>query len=357
MSEQAYPLMERRREPGPSRPETAFYLNHRYFDPERQLSYPNSRSAAKWNSWRIQLSQALRMALRLDALGDVPTPRPLVLESAEEQGYLRHRIAYETLPGNWVTAYLLVPHRESGVGDGPPLERRPAAICPHGHVPGGKESVVTAGHRYGVAYGHELARRGLVVLAPDNAGMGERDVAPNDRVIVDSSGCYLVWVRLNHMGLDLTGLRVFDLMAGLNLLSARADVNSHQLGAAGLSGGSWLAQILAALDPRIQAVVLSGFFTTFAQTIWHGHCICHHPFGLGSICDLPDISVLIAPRPQFVESGDQDSLYPPEPAFGRVKNAYELLEASDQLGLDRYKGGHEFRGTESIPWLLTKLGG
>ena len=83
------------------------------------------------------------------------------------------------------------------------------------------------------------------------------------------------------MGLDLTGLRVFDLMAALNLLAARPDVDSRRIGCAGLSGGCWLSQVLTALDGRVRAVVLSGFFTTFVQTVWHSHCICHHPFGIG----------------------------------------------------------------------------
>jgi hypothetical protein len=206
----------------------------------------------------------------------------------------------------------------------------------------------------GMAYGREFARRGLVVLAPDNAGMGERDVEP-DQVGPKKNGCWLAWVRLNQMGLDLTGLRVFDLMAGLNLLTSRPDVDTRRIGCAGLSGGCWLSQVLTALDRRIKAVILSGFFMTFVQTTWHGHCICHHPFGIGRFCDMPDLSALIAPRPQFVESGKQDTDYPFEPAFTMVQNAYDLLCVPDRLGLDRYDGGHMFRGEVSIPWMVEQL--
>ncbi|MCH2573891.1 acetylxylan esterase, partial [Candidatus Poribacteria bacterium] len=103
-----------------------------------------------------------------------------------------------------------------------------------------------------------------------------------------NSGCMVGWARLNHMGQDLTGLRIFDLMAGINLLNQLPEVDSARIGCVGLSGGCWLTQVLAAIDPRIQAVILSGFFTTFVQTIWHGHCVCHHPHGIGLVCDLPD---------------------------------------------------------------------
>ena len=40
------------------------------------------------------------------------------------------------------------------------------------------------------------------------------------------------------------------------------------------------------------------------------------------LCDLPDLSTLIAPRPQFVESGISDTPYPHEPAYSMTLKAY-----------------------------------
>jgi dienelactone hydrolase len=356
LTSRASRLVEVSHPPGPRRPATATYLNYRYADYERPFSYPRTRSAEEWRVWRSRLRRALRRTLRLNRLGRVPIPRSVVLEVAKEDGFERRKIAYETLHDNWVTAYLLIPDRAVPIGASDPSDPRPAVICPHGHVPGGKESVVAAGHQFGAAYGRALVERGVVVLAPDNAGMGERDVsAEPGRGPLE--GCYLAWARLNHMGLDLTGLRIFDLMAGLNLLAARDDVDPARLGAAGLSGGCWLSQILAALDSRIAAVVLSGFFTTFGQSVWHGHCVCVHPFGIGALCDMTDISALIAPRPQFVESGDQDLAVPAHPAAAAVRHAYALQGATDRFRFHEYHGGHEFDGTESLPWLVDALTG
>ncbi len=327
-----------------ARPQTAAFLNREYVDFKRELPFPQTRNRAAWQQWRRKLRTRLRKTLSLDQLGPVPTSTPAVLESKQCKGYRRDKIAYETLRGNWVTAYLLVPD-----GDG----KRPAVICAHGHVDRAKDNVVGLTEGYGAAYAHEFARRGLVALAPDNAGMGERDVAvapPGQQ-----GGCFLTWARLNHMGLDLTGFRVFDLMAGVSVLSARADVDAKRIGAAGLSGGCWLSQVLTAMDRRIKAVILSGYFTTFVQTAWLGHCICHHPFGIGKLCDMPDISALIAPRAQFVESGMSDTMYPYEPAYSMVARAYKLLGAAEQLQIHRYKGGHEFCGARSIPWMVEQL--
>ena len=268
-----------------------------------------------------------------------------IQETVPCAGYRRHKVAYETLSGNWVSAYLLIPDV---------CGRRPAVVCPHGHVTGAKQNVVGETEPLGVAYAHELAQRGLVALAPDNAFMGERDT-PGGLRPGGASSCMVGWARLNQMGLDLTGFRIFDLMAGINMLVQLPEVDARRIGCAGLSGGCWLSQVLSALDQRIKAVILSGFFTTFVQTTWYGHCVCHHPFGIGLLCDLPDISALIAPRPQFVESGISDTLFPHEPAYAMTREAYKFLGAAEHLQLHRYKGGHLFNGKRSIPWMVKQL--
>ena len=321
------------------------FLTEMFGNFERRLACPETKNKDDWRKWRRRLRDALKQSQSLDVLGAVPTPNPTVVESVACDGYLRQKIVYETIPGNRVPAYLLIPDSR-----GP----HPAVICPHGHVPGAKENVVGLTEPVGVAYAHEVALRGCITLAPDNAFMGERD-RRDERNGNPVSGCATGWARLNQMGLDLTGLRIFDLRAGLSLLRNHPDVDARRLGCAGLSGGCWLSQVLTALDRRVKAVILSGFFTTFVQTTWHGHCVCHHPFGIGRICDMPDISALIAPRAPFVESGISDKPYPHEPAYKMVKRAYELNGAPDRLQLHRYKGGHMFNGTKSIPWLVDQL--
>ena len=56
-------------------------------------------------------------------------------------------------------------------------------------------------------------------------------------------------------------------------------------------------------------------------------------------------------------TGIGDTNYPHQPAFSLTQRAYEFLGAADRLGLDRYAGGHLFRGEESIPWLVNHLRG
>lgn len=347
VTETNHPLIDPVRSVQAKNPNTPEYLNARYGRFERTLACPQSNDPSEWTTWRRKLRRALRKTLCLSRLGPVPTPQPVLLETKACDGYRREKIAYEVLKDNWVTAYLLIPESR---------RKKPAVICPHGHVTGCKENVVGNTTPVGVAYAHELAQRGCVTLAPDNAGMGERSAQRIRKDRVDSTSCFLMWVRLNQMGLDLTGFRVFELMAGLSLLSRHPEVDASRIGCAGLSGGCWLSQVLTSLDRRIKAVILSGFFTTFTQTIWHGHCVCHHPFGIGELCDLPDLSAMIGPRSQFVESGIFDTPYPHEPAFSMVQKAYDLLGAPDQIQLHRYRGDHMFNGRKSIPWMVDQLG-
>jgi dienelactone hydrolase len=327
-------------------PVTANFLTDQYASFQRESSCPDGSDAETWDVWRQELRNKLGKVFCLNAWGNASTPDVQILKEKNCGTYVRQKIAYETYPGNWAVAYLLLPNGLTS--------STPAVLCPHGHFAGGKLAVVEPEHGAGMAYGHEFAKRGFVVLAPDNAGMGERDIAASD-AIGGKTGCELLFRRLNYMGLDLTGLRIFDLMIGINILYSMRNVDESRLGCAGLSGGCWLAMVLSALDERVKAVILSGYFTTFMQTSWHGHCLCHHPHGIGNICEMTDIAALIAPRPLFVESGKQDHAYPVEPAYSLTRRAYGLLGAEADLGLDLYEGGHMFRGVDSIPWMVNEL--
>ena len=353
MNDESYARMESPQSVGPDQPVTAHFLTNQYASFQRELSFPDNSDSETWDVWRQELRSKLAKILCLEAWGNASTPDIHILEQESCGEYLRQKIAYETYPGNWAVAYLLVPN-----GLKPAT---PAILCPHGHFVGSKLSVVEPEAAAGVAYGHEFAKRGFVVLAPDNAGMGERQM-PDSEVIDGKSrfhpsrtGCELLFRRLNYMGLDLTGLRVFELMVGLSILCSIENVDNLRIGCAGLSGGCWLAMVLTALDERVKAVILSGYFTTFMQTSWHGGCPCHHPHGIGKICEMTDIAALIAPRPLFVESGKQDRPYPVEPAFSLTQRAYRLLGVEKNLELDSYEGGHMFRGVESIPWMVEQL--
>ena len=316
---------------------SADLLDRDFADHKPRLSFDGDTVDA-WRDWRTQLLPELR-----EQLGPFPDEAfPLNPQIVSTEAYDKctiHKVIYYSRAEVAIPAYLSIP---KGV-----TAKTPAVLCIHGHVPGGKESVISGNGEFGSPYGRDLAEQGVITLCPDNAGMGER--------AHPSGGCDFLWRRLNYLGYDLTGYRVYDLMRGVDYLQSLPEVDEGRIGIAGLSGGCWLGIVHAALDERVRAAVLSGYFTTFAQTSWFGHCICHHPKGIGELCEMPDIAGLIAPRPIFVEWGTEDVSRPVHPAFEIAQRIYRAANAGDQIILQEFDAGHLFSGEQSLPWLVQTL--
>ena len=312
----------------------------KYFPSHQPALAFQAENKTEWQDWREKLTSELKN-LFFVGLPEEPTPlQPVYISQTDCETYVQHKVAYQSQPSVWVPAYLLIPKGK---------KPKPAVLCVHGHVPGGKAGVVNEEYSVGMPYAAELAKRGFVTLAPDNAGMGERARG-------EGSDCELFWRRLNYLGRDVTGYRIYDVMRGLDFLLGLDEVDNERVGCVGLSLGCWLSIVLSALDERIKAAIFSGYFTTFAQTSWEGHCICHHPFGIGNICEMPDIASLIAPRPIFVEFGTEDVSRPVEPAFSMTKRVYELLGVPENIQIDIFEGGHIFNGEKSLVWMENMLG-
>ena len=252
---------------------------------------------------------------------------------------IRRKIVYETRHDVPVPAWLCIPRDI----DGP----APGVLCIHGHGPHGKDALVDAAAAGpGLPFAAALADQGCVTLAPDHAGFGERD---------SGGGCNLLHARLNLLGVDITGYRVHDLVRATDLLASLPEVDERRIADVGFSLGCWLAEVHTAFDARIGAAVLSGWFTTLAQTVWTGHCVCHRSLGLGAICEIPDIIGLAAPRPVAAEWGADDTSRPVRPAFDMARDIWRAAGAEQDAELFEFDGDHWFDGTESIPWLVGKL--
>ena len=82
-------------------------------------------------------------------------------------------------------------------------------------------------------------------------------------------------------------------------------------------------------------------------------------------CDIPGIlnwaemhDGLIAPRPLFVESGEQDNIFPIRASiesFSRVREIYRVFAAADRIEHEVFPGEHSFWGKGGIPFLVRHL--
>jgi|ECHnycMinimDraft_1075156.scaffolds.fasta_scaffold00169_16 hypothetical protein len=81
----------------------------------------------------------------------------------------------------------------------------------------------------------------------------------------------------------------------------------------GFSEGGRRAAYLAAMDDRVRATVVSGYFSSLPTVIasWENLSkwdICNYVPGLLRYADLIDILALISPRPLLIQIGTQDPL-------------------------------------------------
>lgn len=311
-------------------------------------------SADEWRTWRKELTRQLT-----DLLGGFPAHRhPLnatVTERVEEEAFVRERVVFESEPGVAVPAYLLLPR---GARPGRAL---PVILCLHGHGRGKDDVVGLAAtpkerqQRIGALnydYGRRFAELGYVVLAPDARAFGER--------AADGMGCSWAMTAGLLLGKTLVGMRVWDAMRAIDYLQTRPEVDPERIGCVGFSWGGTHTIYTAALDERVKAAVVSGYFGTFGEMLIEAEeCPCQYVPRLLRYADLPDLVSLIAPRPLLIEHGTEDPQATTEvvqDAYGRVEGAYRLLGAADQLDLDLFPGGHRFSGRNAFDWMDRWLG-
>ena len=146
------------------------------------------------------------------------------------------------------------------------------------------------------------------------------------------------------LGQTFAGAVLADDLMALAVLATERGVDPAQLGTFGFSGGGGRSLLLAALDHRIAACVVSCMMATFASLVPNEldtHSWLLHVPGLWSLADLPDLTALGRAR-FLVQYRTDDELFPPA----------GMDEAHDRLlrlhaGTMRYRGsfipgGHAF---------------
>ena len=296
--------------------------------------------------------------------GDEAQFDPVVLERVELEEAYRERVVFTTLDGLRMPAYVMIPKSLA------PGEKRPAALLWHGHSPSGSKAMVGLNMDGSPKPGTgklsdnlalELARRGLVVLAPDEAGIAdrmlERDVQLQDPDLKNS--CYNLSVSLLMAGKTTAGLRAYEAIRAADYLASRKEVDAARIGNIGYSGGGTVASLSAALDDRIQASVVGCYPNTYRGSILHvRHCLCNYMPGILQHAEMPDLLGLIAPHPLFIETGENDMIFPiatAKDAIRQLSGLYEEIGHADRFGVHIHAGKHETSGEKSLDWLAETL--
>ncbi|PYI57442.1 alpha/beta hydrolase family protein [Paenibacillus flagellatus] len=303
-------------------------------------------NAESWHDRRKEIERVW-----LDEIGGVPDRVPVsyeVLDEAKEADHTRIRLVYDTVYGDKVSAFLLLP--DESVGGAGADGRRPGLLALHPTHESGKADVAVPNGRANRGYGVELVSRGYVVLAPDALTAGER-IYPG----LQSFRSMPFYER--HPDWSTVGKNAIDHIQGVDLLRSLDGVDADRIGAIGHSFGGYNAYFLAGLDSRIRAYVSSCGFSPFygdrqpthwGERDWYTHLprISGHLSRYEVPFEFHEIAALAAPVPAFHYYGQNDRIFPHWQAVGacmaELDELYRFLGAGDRFQAYMTAGGHDF---------------
>ncbi len=151
-----------------------------------------------------------------------------------------------------------------------------------------------------------------------------------------------------HIGKQLIGDETAGIIACVNLLSTDPRIITNSIGVVGRDFDSGASVFFAcALDEKIQAVLLSGYFNQRTD-IWKQY-IEHQFFGFLNEFGDAEIASLIAPRPLIIESPIDFPKVPVNTSsseFERAKIHYDNLGESDKINFLTPPGGTNIFGCD-----------
>jgi cephalosporin-C deacetylase-like acetyl esterase len=254
---------------------------------------------------------------------------------SSHDGFRVERIAYESQPGFWVTADVYIPEEGSG-----PF---PAIVLAPGHGAGGKSE--------NWSWGGNFARNGIMALAYDPIGQGERlQYYSSDQqksFIGNPTGEHgEANIGPTLIGDNITRYMVNDAMRGVDYLVSRKDVDATRIGAFGCSGGGTSTAYFAALDDRVKVAASACYITSFnellASPTGAQDAEQSIPHFIEQGLDFADWVEAFAPKPYAVIS-TMDDMFPFEGArqtVDEVKRFYAAYGAEDKIHWITGPGGH-----------------
>lgn len=258
------------------------------------LDLTSVTSKVAWDARAAKIRAQIKEGMQLQTLPAKPTSQPIIYGKREMDGYTIENVAFESIPGFYVTGNLYRPLKK---------QRKYAGIlCPHGHGdnPEGRFREQTQ-KRCGT-----LARMGAVVFVWDMVGQG------------DSKQC-------EHKMAKALKLQTINSIRSLDFLLSLPGIDKNRIGMTGESGGGTQTFILTALDDRVKvsvpAVMVSAYF--------FGGCVCESGMPIHKKAEYQtnnvEIASLTAPRPLLLISDGGDwTRNTPKVEFPFIQNVYGL---------------------------------
>lgn len=288
---------------------------------------------------REEIKAALLSRLAMPETRGAAIPR-LEFRREDDPRFTEIRYTFESEPDFFVPVHLLLPKDRPG--------RLPLAICLQGHSPGmfvsmgrdadGRPAPVKGDRDFAM----QAVERGFAAVVMEQRGFGElRAEAP-----LSDRSCDFLAKQALLMGRTLLGERCFDIVRLLDTLEHFDALDTSRVCVMGNSGGGTTSYFAAAVDQRIGALMPSCAFCTYLGShLSRYHCLCSYLPGLLTDMDMPDIAVLIAPRPMAIVAGEHDELADiaeVRRGFETVRRIYAAAGAPDACRLVVGPEGHRF---------------
>jgi cephalosporin-C deacetylase-like acetyl esterase len=293
------------------------------------------------NTEQLEARRLHMRELLLAGIGGLPprdTPlRPVTTGIAERDGYRIEKVIFQSMPDMYVTAHLYIPDGRVSPGG--------AVLFVCGHGPEGK--LYPSYQRVCQC----LVRAGLVVLAIDPMGQGERlgyldhgsDKPFARRVAEHEHAGVQCW----PLGDGLARYFIHDIVRAVDYLSSRPEVDPAKIGMTGSSGGGTQTALAMICEPRIVAAAPGTFIMNResylfagqaqdAEQIWPNMSACGF--------DHEDILLAMAPRPVLVlaVTGDIFPIEGTRRTVERSRRFWDMYGCGDRLRLAEDESPHMY---------------
>lgn len=250
-----------------------------------------------WTKRASLIRATIRHGAKLETLPIRCSLNPIRKNKRIFDGYSVENVAFESLPGFYVTGNLYLPSTFSGT--------IPGIVCPHGHFP---ETIDYGRFRPDVQKRcATLAKMGAAVFTYDMIGWGE------------STPCV-------HETPQAVRLQTWNSMRVVDFLLSLGFVDEKQLGVTGESGGGTQTFLLAALDDRIDVSVP----VVMVSAHFFGGCSCESGMPIHKSDAIEtnnvEIAATFAPKPMLlISDGDDWTRNTPVVEFPYIRNVYKLF--------------------------------